>query len=300
MFTRGWGMRMQFTRGVLLVVSACLVLGGCGDKNKQPTGQVIATVKGKEITAIDLRNELNGFTTTDPNVRKVAEQQALSAIISRKVLAQAAEKAKVDKSPEFAQQQARMNEVMLVQSWQNQLVKAVPAPSKEETDKFIGDHPDLYANHKVFDVDQVRFARPTDPSMLAAFQPLKSLTEVSGLLASRGVGFQTAHAQLDSLTLDPRVVDQLMKLPPGEVFVVPLGNMLVANEIRATHVEPLPAGQAVKHATGILKSQRTQESLQRQFGSVMAAAKKDISYAKGYQPPAPPKPASTAPPAKAK
>ncbi len=300
MFKRGWGMRMQFTRGVLLVASACLVLGGCGDKNKQPTGQVIATVKGKEITAIDLRNELNGFTTTDPNIRKVAEQQALNAIISRKVLAQAAIKAKVDKSPEFAQQQVRMNETMLVQSWQNQLVKAVPAPSKEETDKFIADHPDLYANHKVFDVDQVRFARPTDPSMLAAFKPLKSLTEVSALLASRGVGFQTAHAQLDSLTLDPRVVDQLIKLPPGEVFVVPLGNMLVANEIRSTHVEPLPPGQAVKHATGILKSQRTQESLERQFGSVMAAAKKDITYAKAYQPPAPPKPAAAAAPTKAK
>src|SRR5258706_9600009 len=82
------GARMTKSRVTLLAaVSVSLVLSACGSKNKTPTGQVVATVDGKEITAIDLRSELGNFSTADAKVRKAAEQQALNGIISRKLLA---------------------------------------------------------------------------------------------------------------------------------------------------------------------------------------------------------------------
>src|ERR1043165_7211982 len=99
---------MRFGRGLLVAASACVALASCGDK--EPTGQVVATLKGKEVTAAELRNEMNGYQAPNPQIRKQAEQQALDQILTRKALAAAAEKAGVGKTPEFALQEKRLRE----------------------------------------------------------------------------------------------------------------------------------------------------------------------------------------------
>lgn len=283
---------MRSFRGLSLAVSACLLLSACGDK--EPKGQVVATFDGKEITATELRNELGSFQAPNAQVRKEAEQQALNNILSRKALAQAAEKAGVAKTPEFAQQEKAVHEALLVRSWQAQIAKLTPEPSKVEADKFIAEHPDMYAARKVWVVDQLSFPRPTDPSVAEAMRPLKTLEDVSALLTSRNIPSRRAEGEIDALGLDPRFTAQIVKLPPGEVFVVPNGNVLVANRIRETRVVPVTGDQAVRHATALLKNQRTREAIQRQFSSVVAASKKEIKYAKAYEPPQPKKAAAPA------
>ena len=273
---------MHAKSGLAVAAVVCLALGACGPK--QPTGQVAATIKGKEITNVDLRNELNGFVAPNPQIRKAAEEQALNAIIARKVLAQAAEKAGVGKTPEFAQQQQRLHETLLVQTWQAQIAKQIPAPSREEAEKFIAANPDLYAQHKIFDVEQLRFPRPTDPALIEAFKPLKTLEEVAALLNSHNIPNRAGQDAIDSLAVDPRVVEQILKMPPDEVFIIPAGNLLVANHIRQTRIVPFVGEPAIKQATDRLKAQRTQQAIQRQFGAILAAAKKDVVYSKAYEP----------------
>ena len=288
---------------VLTVASMCLVLSACGSKDKTPTGQVVATVDGKEVTAIDLRNELGNFSTPDAKVRKAAEQQALNSIISRKLLAQAAQKAGVDKSPGFAQQVDRAKEILLVQSWESQIAKSVPEPSREEATKFVTDNPTMYAGRKIYEVDQIRFPRPTDAELIKALQPLKSLEEVAALLKSRNVPLRSSQDQIDPLSLDPRIFAQIMKLPPGEVFLTPAGNLVVANRIRDAKDAPLTGDIALKHATAYLKSQHTREALQRQFGGIVEGGKAKVKFAKAYEPvkaapgAKPAAPAAAAPPA---
>lgn len=274
---------MNSTRGLLLAASACLALSGCGPK--PPSGQVVATVKGKEVTSVELNNEMNGFQAPNAQIRKAAEIQALNQILVRKVLAQAAEKAGIAKTPAFAQQEQRLHETLLIQDWQAQLTKAVPPPSHEEVEKFVADHPDMYAQRKIFEVDQLRFPRPNNPEVIKGLQPLKTLEAVAALMTANKVPFRTGRSEVDALALDPSVVDQIVKLPPGEVFIVPANNLLVANHIVSTRVEPIVGEAATQHATAFLKNLRTQEAVRKQFGTVLAAGKKDIVYSKAYQPP---------------
>ena len=65
---------------LMTVAAASLSLGGC-DKIKhliggKPSGQVVATVNGDEITALELKAEMGGFSSRDPKIQKAAEQQA--------------------------------------------------------------------------------------------------------------------------------------------------------------------------------------------------------------------------------
>jgi EpsD family peptidyl-prolyl cis-trans isomerase len=271
------------TRTLALAAVACVALSGCGQK--KPSGQVVATVKGKEITSVELSNELGGFQAPSAEVRKAAERQALSAIITRKVLAQAAEKAGIAKTPAFAQQEQSLRERLLIQDWQQQIAKNVPPPSHEEVAKFITDHPDLYGQHKIFETDQVRFPRPANPEILKQLEPAKTLEDVKAFLTTNKVPFQEGKSEFDALRLDPALEAQIAKLPPGEVFLVPAQGLVIASLITNTRVEPVTNDIATRHATEYLKGQRTQQALQNQFGNVLAAAKKDIVYSKAYEPP---------------
>jgi len=278
-----------------LALAVCLPLSGCGGSSKAPTGQVAARVNGKEVTVQELQAELNGFTAPDAKSRKAAEQRALQNIVARKLLAKAAEDAGVAKTPEFALQKQRMEEGLLVQAWQNKLVKSVPAPAPEEVQQFITQHPEFYANHKVFVVDQLRIPPINDPKIIEELKPLNSLEAIAQVLTSHNIRFSSAKATIDALSVDPKLLDQIEKLPPGEVFVVPAQNMLIANKIAETRVVPVPNDVAVKHATQYIKAQRSQESVRRQFGAIVSNPKAKVVYNKAYAPPTPAAPAKAAP-----
>jgi peptidyl-prolyl cis-trans isomerase C len=290
-------MKLRF--GVVLCASACLLLVSCG-KGKEPGGQVAATVDGKEITMIDLRNEMAGYTAPDAKTRKLAERAALDQIVVRKLLVASAEKQKLDQTPEFVQQKQKLDETLLVRFWQNKIAKSVPAPSKDEVDRFVAAHPDLYANHRVFLLDQIRMPRINDPALFVQLKPLKSLPEVAQLLTSKNIPFQQGETRLDALAVDPAIIDQLLKLPADDVFVMPQGNFLVVNKIREIQTTPVPPDVVTKHAIQVITARRTQEAVQRELGGALAGArakKGAVKYAKGYEPPPPPKAAAPATPA---
>ena len=278
----------------VLALAVGLPLSGCGGSGKAPTGQVAAKVNGQEVTVQELQAELAGFNAPDAKIRKLAEQRALQNIVARKLLAKAATDAGVAKSPDFALQKERMEEGLLVQAWQNNLVKAVPAPAPEEIQQFIAKHPEFYANHQVFAVDQLRIPPINDPAILAELKPLNSLEAIGQVLTSHGIRFTSAKATIDALAVEPALLNQIEKLPPGEVFVVPAQNMLIANKIVESRVVPVPNDIATKHATQFIKAQRAQEAVRRQFGAVISNPKAKVVYNKAY---APPSPAATGKPA---
>ena len=268
-----------------MTLAAGLQLSGCGAK--EPTGQVAARVGKDEITVQEVQAELNGFNPPDAKTRKLAEQQALQNIIQRKLLAQAAAKAGVEKSPELAVQKARMEDMLLVQTWRNDLVKAVPEPSPEQVKQFIAQHPELYANRKVFAVDQLRLPLVNDPKLFAELKPLNDLNDIGKVLQAHGIQFQTAKGAIDTLSLDPQIVADIEKLPAGEVFVLPSGNMLVANKITDTKVVPVPDDVATKLAARYIKAEQAQASVKRMFGAAVANHPKvKVVYNKAYAPPA--------------
>jgi EpsD family peptidyl-prolyl cis-trans isomerase len=241
----------------------------------------------------ELRAELAGYNAPDAKARKQAEQTALQNIIQRKLIAKAAAKAGIDKSPAFAIQKSRVDELLLVQSWQKALADAVPEPGPEQVRQFINQHPELFANRKVYVVDQVRMQATADPKLVADLKPLNTLEDIAKLLQSRGVRFEEARGALDSLQLGSAMVMQIDKLPSGEIFVLPLNGLLVANKIVETHVAPVPDATAQKLAAGAIKAQQAQESVKRMFGSVVANhPKTKVVYNPAYAPAAPAKPAA--------
>jgi EpsD family peptidyl-prolyl cis-trans isomerase len=134
-----------------LAAGSLLLMTGCHlpfTSPKAPTGQVAATVDGKEITLTQLQSEMASLPAGGPADQKAREQAALTAIVNRRLIADYAQKQGLDKTPAFAVQMSRARDVVLFEALQQQLARQIPAPTSDEAQKFISDNPDMFAQRK--------------------------------------------------------------------------------------------------------------------------------------------------------
>jgi EpsD family peptidyl-prolyl cis-trans isomerase len=283
--------RPSTVAAALVVVLTAGALGACkfelpGSKPKAPTGQVAATVGNDEITVRDLRAEMNGAQISDPKVLKQAQQAALRNIVGRTVLAKAAIDQGVDKTPDFAIAKKRLVDGLLVQSLQNKIAAQAPPVTKDEADRFVVAHPDLFSARKIFAIEYIRMPRPADPAIVKALEPLKTLEQVDAQLTAEKIPHQRATGNLDSLGADPRMIEALIKLPAGELFVLPVGNALLVNQIKDTKIVPFEGPQASDFAQKYLYKQRVQEAVNREFNAIITKAAPTVRFNKDFAPPA--------------
>lgn len=279
---------MKLTGRLAVVSLSCVMMSACHfggfGPAKPPTGQVAAVVDGHEITLLELRAELAGVNLPDDKARKAAEQAALRAVVARKLIADAARKQGLDKTPDFALQKQRAEDALLAQALQTKVLNETPAPSRDEAMHFVEDHPNIFAERKIFTVDQIRMARPANPALVQALQPLNTLDEVETFLKKSNIEYRRGTGVLDAVGSDPRLIDAVVKLPATELFVIPSGDALLVNHIADSRVEPFTGEPAVKYAMVVLANEHKQEAVSKQFSQIMTAGASAIQYNKDYRP----------------
>lgn len=287
-------------------VAALTLLTACNDKSKAPTGQVAATVNGDEITVNELNGELQTMRVPPEAPKKQVEQFALQRVVERKMLADVARKRGLDKNPQFLLAQRRVDEGLLVQALQADIAKAVPRTTREAAQKYIEQNPQLFAERKIYAIDQIQFLRPANIATLP-LAAAKTLGDVAGVLSGAKIEFRRATVQYDALTVNPALTAEIAKIlarNPEEVFVFadqPQGApapVMYANHVVGSRVEPFIGEKAIAFAQQLLQRQEVQKSLQANLKKFTDEAKPNIKYAANYgPPPAVPTPAPAAKPA---
>lgn len=272
---------------VVAGVSAALLLSGCDQIKKltgggKPSGQVVATVNGEEITSLELRSELGGFGSRDPEIMKAAQQQALQQVVLRKLMAQEARKAKLDKTADFTLQLHRGEEALLAGLYQRKLASEVVQPSRQAGEAYVASHPDMFANRRVLFVNQV-IAAPSNISP-DRLRPLKTLDAVRSLLESEGVQYQENAVVLDTLSANPQLIALVKGLPAGEIFVVPQQGSLLFNQITGERSTPFRGDMATAYAVNQLRSQTSQTTISKRLEALRKAADDKIVYSDAYKP----------------
>ena len=300
---------MTATRNRLLAsIALVALLGACGDKKpKTPTGQVVATVDGTDITVHELNAEASTAQAPPEVPRKTIEQAALQRIIERRVLADAATKRGLEKSPGYLLQQQRMEDTLRVQALQSDIVSKVPKTTREAAEKYIAAHPGQFAERKIYTVDQIAFLRPANIATLG-LEKANTLPEVEAILKANSVEYRRQPGNFDSLQIDPRLAAEIEKIlarNPNEVFLFadqPRGApapIVFVNMVTDTKPQPFTGEKAITLAQQVIQRQTVQERLAAEFKTLMAADKDKIVYAAGYAPPAKPvaaKPGATVTP----
>lgn len=288
-----------------LGLAATLLLAGCGGDAESggdeplQKGQTVATVNGKDITIHELNAELMGVALPPGDRRKQVEQGALQGLISRTILADIARERGIDKSPAYLMQRRRANEALLVQMLQGDIASKITPPTRDEATRFMQENPNLFANRKIYSLDQIQFQAPEDLNSLREFQPLTSMEQVEQKMIEDRVEYRRAPAKLDSVGMEPNFVRQIEQLPPGEVFIVPNSGIIFVNRITGEEVVPFTGEPAMNYAMNLIQRQRVAEATQRELKAKIEAARAGVKYQSGFGPAQPKAAGNKAPPAKA-
>jgi len=271
-----------------LACSSLLALSACDrDAPKAPTGQVVASVGGREITRRELQTEMTGLTAATPAIQKEQQKAALQRLVQRAILVNAAKEQRIDKDPAFALLAQRATDAVIVQMLERKVVASVPAPSNEEVAQFIQTNPDMFAQRRLFDVEQIRMPLTSDPKIIKQLEPLKTMDEVAAFLAKQNISFQRGANVMDARGQDPKLLKAIIALPPGEVFILSSRSEIFLNQIRNTRLLPFEGKEATQFALNSLKSQRSREVVARQLRGYLTKAQPGVRMSAEFTTPPP-------------
>lgn len=259
---------------VLLVTSAC---------QKKAEGQVVAVVNGEEITLNELNAEIAELNLPANADKQAARAQILQKMIDRRLLAQSAKEAGIDRDPNFISQERRMDEQLLVSMYGKKAMDTVPVPSASQIDKFVAEHPAMFADRTRYALNQLQFDVPSDPTRLKELESAHSLEEIASRLNAMGIKFEQGKGALDSAVVPDQVMARINSLPAGEPFIIPQGGKVVVNVVTGTEKVALPADKARPIAAQAIRAQSLNKIGEDRLKEAKAKAK--VEYQTGYEPP---------------
>ena len=255
--------RLPYTQAALPLLLALVLLGGCGNKEAKDT-QVAAKVNGKEITVSQVNFALSRLGQQIPQDKlKQVSAQALNSIIDQTLLEQAAVKDKLDRDPQVLQAIEAAKLQILAQAYAQKQTGDVAKPTDADITKYYNDHPDLFAQRKIYKLQELQIQ--AKPEQIDAIK--KQLTSSGNMgdfvnwLKSQNIPFQGGETVQAAEQIPLPLLDRLSKLNPGQAALVNNNGTLLVIVIAATQPQPVTLDQAKPQITAFLTNQAHQKAV---------------------------------------
>ena len=267
---------MKNTRSIAIAMA--LLVAACGGKGDAPSGQVVATDDGTEITLAELKAEMG----PDGSVDAVSQGQALERIIARKLLAAEARKRELDSTPLAAILKAHAEETALAQLLARKVTEGVPKVSEDEINEFLRSFPASVTDRRLLQVDE--FVVPNmPPKVLEQISKVKTMEAAEAILNANKVVFRRTVTNMDTVTLDPGFADQLVQTEGNDIFVLPNCQYAEIGRIVSSRPEPITGPASREAARAILMRQRSNEMVRNALGRVIAEGRRKVQVNPQFQ-----------------
>lgn len=261
-----------------ITVALALMLAACGGKGDVPSGQVVATVDGQEVTLADLKAEMS----TEDNADASTQAQALERIIARKLLAAEARRQKLDSTPLAAIVKTQAEETALAQLLARKVTEGVPKVSEDEINEFLRSYPASISDRRLLSVDQF-FVPNLSPKALDEIAKVKSMEAAEAILNANKAVFRRTMTNTDTVSLDPSVAQQLVGTEGKDIFVIPNGQSAEIGRIVSSRSEPITGEAARQTARAIMMRQRSVEMVNKALGNIINEGRRKVQINPQFQ-----------------
>lgn len=259
---------MKSLNGSLALIA--FALAACGSGTSAPSGQVVATVDGQEVTIAELKAEM-GQEPAD----QAAQTQALERIIARKLLAAEARKQDLDSTPLAAIVKTQAEETALAQLLARKITDGVPKVSDDEVSEFMRSFPTSVTDRRLLSVEQLLVTNLPQPVM-EEIKQVKTMPAAEAILNARKIGFRRTMSNMDTMTLDPGFAQQLVSTEGTDIYILPNGSAAEIGRIVSSRPDPLNGDQARQAARAILTRQRSAEMVNNALSRVIAEGRRKV------------------------
>lgn len=276
--------RLNPTPVMISCIAIALALPGCA---KKATGQVAAVVNGDEITMQEVNAELGSTRIPEGAEKSKARAAITQRLVDKRLLEQQAKSAGLDRDPDYLLRQRQLDQTLLIELYAKRAQDTLRVPDQAAITKFIAEHPANFAGRTIYTVDQLRFPPPADATVLAGLRNLHTLDAIAAYLNAKGIKSERGTGKIDSAQVPAPLLKQVLAVPPGEPFVVPTPQGVVASVITGRDAAPLATTQAQPMAVQMMRSQALDAVVEQRLKDARSKAK--ITYQPGFGPAASPK-----------
>lgn len=251
------------------------LIASCGKKNgDEKTSQSIVRVNGDEITIHQLNNELQR-ANVQPSQQEAAGKQITQKLVDRQILVQEALKNKLDRNPRVMDTIENAKLQILAQAYLEDKVSSIAKPTEAEIADYHAKHTDIFANRKVYVMDEVVFAVGADKvAELQSFSnSAKTMDDVNKWLDAnqiKSARTQTAHA---AETLPPELLSKLSKMAVGDLIFVNANGRTIAGRMVEIKEVPISEVDSKPLIERILTAQKRKQAAEAEMTRLRSAAK---------------------------
>lgn len=250
----------------LAAVGLGLMLAGCGNKeNKQVATQVAAKVGAEEISVHQVNQVLQRASTAGASPESVQrlKREVLEKLIDQQLAVEQATEAKLHRSPDVVSQIEAARREILVRAYMQKVAGNLPKATDEEVKKYHDDHPQLFAQRRIFNVQELVVpAAPGVEGQLRRFAGGgKSIEEASAWLKSQNIAFNSGGATRAAEQLPMEVLPQLQGVQDGQSIVLAAPQAVTLLRVVSSQSAPVTRAEALPRIEQFLSNRRTAEAV---------------------------------------
>jgi len=289
---------LSITLTALLIAAS---LTACGDKAEKKTAtQVAAKVGSEEISVHQINQVLSRTNTANatPETAKAMSREVLEKLIDQQLAVDQATEEKLNRTPEVVTQLEAARREILARAYLQKIAAAQPKPTPEELKKYLVEHPALFAERRVFNVQEIIVPKaPGVADQLRAHAAAgKTIEEAAEMLKSQGIKFQGGSATRAAEQIPLDLLPKIHALKDGQSLVLEAPRAVTLLRLASSQSMPIPEAAALPRIEQFISNQRATEAVAARIKHLRESSK--IEYLGEFTAPGT-APASAAPDAPA-
>lgn len=271
-------LRFPTTIYLPLLLSAMLAMSGCVDKKKTTTTDttpVVAKVNGTQFTEQQVNTAVQRIPNLDKSQTKQASLQLLRSMVDQEVLVQKALQDKLDRDPKVMELLETARRQVLAQSYMEKQLGAVTAPTAAEITAYYNAHPELFAQRKLYRIQEVAIKAPTSEyeTIRAQLAASKTLNDFATWLKTKNYPVNGSQEIKAAEQLPPPLLAKLQAMPDGQATVVATPEGLIVLVLAGSQLQPVTEAQAKPAIERLVEVEKRKNAAKQVLDKLKAGAK---------------------------
>lgn len=261
--------------GVTLILS----LSACDSSEKTPASQIAAKVNAAEISVHQI-NFLLGRSNANltPEQAPHARREILDKLIDQQLAVEQALDKKLDRTPEVLMALEAGRREILARAYIDQIVASQTRPTVAEADEYIAKNPQLFAERRLFNIQEI-ILPATDKVSGSNLRELlnsgKSIDDIAVWLKSKEIKFAGNSATRATEQVPQDLLPKLQGLKDGQGLVLENNEGFTVMRLVASQPAPIPETIARPRVQQFLGNQRAAQAISNELSQLKAKAKID-------------------------
>lgn len=270
-------MYQSFAKTLFLPLLMTALVSGCADKKDAAAGgeQVAARVNGTELTMGQVNYALQRMPNLDPDQAKAASLKVVRNLVDQEVIAQKARVDKLDSDPAVVQALDAARRQILVEAYMERKLATMAEPTDAEVTDYFNTHPELFAERKIYRLQEIAIKAPQDKheAIREQLAASKNLNDFVAWLNAENLPAKPAQGVKGAEQLPFDILPKLTQMQVGQTIVANAPDGLLVIVMAGSQAQPVTLEQAKPAIARVLKAMARQEAAKAELDALKTAAK---------------------------